>query len=541
MPIVKIERVVSVSSEDKNHEASNLLQRDFSNKKWKCKTPGEKNISVILQLEKACKIVAVDVGNENSAFIEILVGHSAEPDTLKPLLVTSSLMTLQEGKNGDNTNGVKFFKSESFCESVKDEKWDRVKLVCTQPYNKYSQFGLSFVTFHSDEHDLPACNFGKFQLKVEKQKQPLLQAGGLFAQRKELNELTGAAAVHAANRNIGDIKLPSSIKNKFVVVNPVTTDDVDEQTEEVNSTTKQKKQKTPKVKKNSEKRNASPASSTPTSSVKKRKTNDQSPNSKVVAPKPVKKCAEKSFNKFFENVVFVISGFQNPLRSDIRSKGLAMGAKYKADWDASCTHLICAFANTPKFNQVRNKGKIVKKEWFEDSYAKRIALPWRRYALDPNDLHQKESDEEIYEKVDKPKRIDNRRRIYDTDSEDTEDELEQVRQAQKKKNRTSVEKIQPQPTSPENVAGPSRAPVPPARNDDVYNADTEEEEFGMIENSSDSEENLPHLHRFFQCMTFLLLDDVEEKEREKLQRYIVAHDGMALSREDHLPGRCFGQ
>jgi hypothetical protein len=29
-----------------------------------------------------------------------------------------------------------------------------------------------------------------------------------------------------------------------------------------------------------------------------------------------------------------------------------MGAKYKGDWDWSCTHLICAFPNTPKFNQV---------------------------------------------------------------------------------------------------------------------------------------------------------------------------------------------
>ncbi len=35
-----------------------------------------------------------------------------------------------------------------------------------------------------------------------------------------------------------------------------------------------------------------------------------------------------------------------------------MGAKYKGDWDWSCTHLICAFPNTPKFNQVG--GRIYK-------------------------------------------------------------------------------------------------------------------------------------------------------------------------------------
>jgi hypothetical protein len=34
----------------------------------------------------------------------------------------------------------------------------------------------------------------------------------------------------------------------------------------------------------------------------------------------------------------------------------AMGAKYKGDWDSSCTHLVCAFPNTPKFNQVDEAG-----------------------------------------------------------------------------------------------------------------------------------------------------------------------------------------
>ena len=60
----------------------------------------------------------------------------------------------------------------------------------------------------------------------------------------------------------------------------------------------------------------------------------------------------KKFGKLLDGVVFTISGLQNPLRGEIRGKGLEMGAKYKGDWDKDCTHLICAFANTPKFNQV---------------------------------------------------------------------------------------------------------------------------------------------------------------------------------------------
>lgn len=49
---------------------------------------------------------------------------------------------------------------------------------------------------------------------------------------------------------------------------------------------------------------------------------------------------KRPFNRLMEDVVFVISGFQNPFRSDIRNSALAMGAKYKADWDRSCTHLV---------------------------------------------------------------------------------------------------------------------------------------------------------------------------------------------------------
>ena len=76
-------------------------------------------------------------------------------------------------------------------------------------------------------------------------------------------------------------------------------------------------------------------------------------------------------------VVIALSGFKNPFRGELREKALEMGAKYEADWGPSCTHLMyvcmdihslkafdsnllimsflssCAFANTPKFNQVK--------------------------------------------------------------------------------------------------------------------------------------------------------------------------------------------
>jgi hypothetical protein len=57
----------------------NLLSCD--NKTWKCKNVGEKQASVVLQLEKEVVLTSIDVGNENSAFIEVLVGRSSTPDS----------------------------------------------------------------------------------------------------------------------------------------------------------------------------------------------------------------------------------------------------------------------------------------------------------------------------------------------------------------------------------------------------------------------------------------------------------------------------
>lgn len=48
----------------------------------------------------------------------------------------------------------------------------------------------------------------------------------------------------------------------------------------------------------------------------------------------------KPFNRLLEGVTFAISGYQNPSRGELRSKACAMGAKYRPDWDNTCTHLM---------------------------------------------------------------------------------------------------------------------------------------------------------------------------------------------------------
>ena len=61
---------------------------------------------------------------------------------------------------------------------------------------------------------------------------------------------------------------------------------------------------------------------------------------KPESPKPVAARSTKPFDQLLQGVVFAMSGYQNPLRGQIRDLGLEMGAKYRPDWDTTCTHLV---------------------------------------------------------------------------------------------------------------------------------------------------------------------------------------------------------
>lgn len=48
----------------------------------------------------------------------------------------SSFMSPTESRNGTNMNRVRFFGPAQLQKSQAQEKWDRVKIVCSQPYSK---------------------------------------------------------------------------------------------------------------------------------------------------------------------------------------------------------------------------------------------------------------------------------------------------------------------------------------------------------------------------------------------------------------------
>jgi hypothetical protein len=82
------------------------------------------------------------------------------------------------------------FASDKLSKPEAEQKWDRVKVVCTQPFNKHVQYGLAFITFHSViTEDKPAAlsnKLGRFLVKDDNDELNSISAGSLFARRKDI-------------------------------------------------------------------------------------------------------------------------------------------------------------------------------------------------------------------------------------------------------------------------------------------------------------------------------------------------------------------
>lgn len=554
MPEIKLKHVVSCSSEDNTHKANNLLSSD-TYRKWKAVKPGEKQTSVILQFEKEEQIHSIDIGNEGSAFIEVLVGHSTsvKDQDFEVLLVTSSFMSPTESRNGTNTNRVRFFGSNQLVKATQQEKWDRVKIVCTQPYSKTIAYGITFIKFHSppDGSEEPTTSpakltkLGQFWVKDESPSSgSSIQPGSLFFNRESSSKpSTGpkaspqnvklsyaAAALKTEGSSAQSSNSPASqqapVKRKFEFSKerldaPGPPSKRPTGSSEANSTKPKSKARTSL--------SPSTTSSKPSPAQKTEEKKRESPKSKPEPKaKPKTKASEPvAFNRVMEGVVFVLSGFQNPFRGELRDKALAMGARYRPDWTSDSTHLICAFSNTPKYSQVKSAGGIiVRKEWVLDCHKQKDKLSCKRYLMDltesgsESDAEEDESDGET-ERVKTPEKrhvtpqkqpIKKEEEEYggSTDAEegdsgmDTEDELNRVQIERKRKG---------------NAAD--------VKDEDPYGGSTDE--------NTDAEEEedkpIPELPDFLTGKFFYLYGTFPDNQKRQLQRYIIAFNGAV---EDYM-------
>ncbi|XP_045173056.2 uncharacterized protein LOC123534729 [Mercenaria mercenaria] len=147
MPPVSIKYVVSFSSQDDRHPVSNLIKGDGF-RKW-LSHPQEKTgqIEAVFQMEQPCVISYIDIGSIWCATLEIKVGCSDWPAgrDFETLAYTVNLMTPADCIIGKNPNKTQMFSPDLFCPDIAKKEWDRIKVICRQPYKKLVQFGLSFL------------------------------------------------------------------------------------------------------------------------------------------------------------------------------------------------------------------------------------------------------------------------------------------------------------------------------------------------------------------------------------------------------------
>ncbi|XP_068122638.1 protein XNDC1N isoform X3 [Hyperolius riggenbachi] len=151
MAPIKIQHIVSFSSQDPKHPVDNLLTDDHIQPWLSCPRDRSRQLKVELQLEHACHIAYIDVGNSGSAFFQIDVGRSSWPldKPFVTLLPTATLMSPADSRLRKNARGVRMFKQSDFLAEAADERWDRLRITCSQPFNKQEQFGLCFLRIRS--------------------------------------------------------------------------------------------------------------------------------------------------------------------------------------------------------------------------------------------------------------------------------------------------------------------------------------------------------------------------------------------------------
>ncbi|KAG5445972.1 DNA repair protein xrcc1 [Clonorchis sinensis] len=404
MPEIRPFKVVSFSSEDKAFPASNLLKTS-SFSKWRSEKGGTKQEVVELNFEEPVEVCRLDIGNNGSAFIEVLVRRSASADDPSVLLPSSSFLSPVEAKNESNLNRVRVFSGDQLTNSVASQKWDVFRFVCSQPFNKNLQYGISFVSFHSPalRSQQPETTLNRKTLisdtmiDVGDDEEPGLRPGALFQAAK-------AAASSSLTAPTNSVAQPVSVAEKLLAAKHSRRSEILSASRSPASTHITAPPDRPRL----SAKHSLTSANLPSSSSARSTTNQavnpsthnpashhssganskqQSPGASVSStmsqspPSLRRGGSHPTSSRPLHGVVFCLSGYQNPLRSELREKALDLGASFRQDWGPNCTHLICAFANTPKFKEVKGKGIIVSDKWIQECHMKKAKVNWRPYRV----------------------------------------------------------------------------------------------------------------------------------------------------------------
>ena len=102
------------------------------------------------------RITGIDIGNFWSASIEIQVGLSEWPlSRREELLKENIIMNRIDCSVGDNKQKMMFFRETQFNADTSSKKWDRIKIICKQPFKiNNDSFGLAMFVLHGDKEHM---------------------------------------------------------------------------------------------------------------------------------------------------------------------------------------------------------------------------------------------------------------------------------------------------------------------------------------------------------------------------------------------------
>ncbi|KAK3729585.1 hypothetical protein RRG08_049762, partial [Elysia crispata] len=138
---------------DHCNKAINIVSGDGSRKWLSDKNDRSGKIEVVLQLEESCHLAYIDIGTIWCSSLEVRVGRSDWPQTteFQSLIPVVSLMTPVDCRLGRGSCVTKMFSKVDFSSNIAAQKWDRLQVICRQPFRKDVQLGISFVRLKSSK------------------------------------------------------------------------------------------------------------------------------------------------------------------------------------------------------------------------------------------------------------------------------------------------------------------------------------------------------------------------------------------------------
>eukprot|EP00960_Hanusia_phi_P012802 373718-Hanusia_phi.AAC.1 len=386
-------RLVACSSEDDAHRGGNALQEE-AYVKWLLRK-GEDQGYLVLKVEPPSPVYAIEILNAGSQFVEVLASEEEHGEEWRSLMRKALMRTELEFKQGKGAERSRTFaygdSKASLLPCSSTTRWCRLKVMvsclsellepdkmiglacvkiqtenplesaaCCSP-NKTSkevvQVSPSSVDQHSSTFTARASNASKCNPLDEEKQKPALHfhcAGSPSStlippdDKEQLKRKNAQEQAHKKRTNTRDViqlHQMSGISSKKV----------------------------------GEVKRGSDASNTVKSDASSR---SQQLDQAVPAPAKRRKEAKPAERFPLRGVYIAISGIENPHRAQLREQALALGAQYAPQWTTGCTHLICAFPNTPKYRQAKSDGGVVvKASWLEHCATDKRRLPTSQYEM----------------------------------------------------------------------------------------------------------------------------------------------------------------